>query len=577
MNQATYDVSVERDVEARMRDGTILRADIWRPRGGGPFPVLLQRLPYEKEFALADSYSHPRWYASQGYIVVQQDCRGRYRSDGVWDPFVHEVEDGADTVAWGRSLPGATGRVGMYGASYPGATQLQAAIGSGEDFGCICPAITNDGFYDGWIYEGGALHLAFASYWAMTLVSDTARRTGRLDLVKAISDAMASPGIHYATWPLNDFAPLRASGLAPYFFDWLRHQTFDDYWRARAIFPHYGQIRVPGLHIGGWYDIFLGGTLRNYAGIGATGGEGARGRQRLLIAPWFHYPWSRQTGERDFGAAAAKAVVDDEQLRFYNWTLKGIDDGISSEPPVKLFVMGENRWRTEEEWPLRRAVATDWFLHSAGRANTYSGDGWLSEAPPATHEPCDAYVHMARGPLPSRGGHSCCWESFTPMGPYDQRPVERWAGTLCYTSEPLTEAIEVTGPVSVTLHAATDQVDTDWVARLVDVHPDGTAFNLTEGIRRASSREGLDRRVLLERDRVYEYRIDLRATSNVFLPGHRLRVDVASSSFPHWDPNPGTGQPLGEATWADLRTATQTVFHDAARPSHITLPVVPRA
>ena len=575
MNQAIHDVSVERDVEARMRDGTILRADIWHPHGDGPFPVVLQRMPYEKEYALADTYAHPRWYASHGYVVVMQDCRGRYRSDGEWDPFVHEVEDGADTLAWVRSLPGTTGRVGMYGASYPGATQLQAAIGSGEDFGCICPAITSDGFYDGWTYEGGALSLSFASYWAMTLVPDTARRKNRLDVQKAVADAMANPGPHFATWPLRDFAPLRASGLAPYFFDWLRHETFDDYWRARAIFPHYGRIRVPGLHIGGWYDIFLGGTLRNFAGVSATGGEGARGRQRLLIGPWYHFPWSRYTGGCDFGDAAKRSVVDAEQLRFYDWVLKGIDDGISSEPPVKIFVMGENRWRSEEEWPLRRAVESAWYLHSEGRANTLSGDGWLSEAP-ATDEPPDTCVHMPRGPLPSRGGHACCWEDFTPMGPSDQRPAERLAGVLCYTSEPLAEPLEVTGPVSVTLFAATDQVDADWVARLIDVHPDGRAINLTEGILRASFREGLDRRVLLERDRIYEYRIDLRATSNVFLPGHRLRVDIASSSFPHWDANPGTGQPLGEATWADLRTATQTVFHDAARPSHITLPVVPR-
>jgi hypothetical protein len=294
-----------------------------------------------------------------------------------------------------------------------------------------------------------------------------------------------------------------------------------------------------------------------------------------LIGPWYHFPWSRYTGGSDFGDAAKRSVVDAEQLRFYDWVLKGIDDGISSEPPVKIFVMGENRWRSEEEWPLRRAVESAWYLHSEGRANTLSGDGWLSEAP-ATDEPPDTCVHMPRGPLPSRGGHACCWEDFTPMGPSDQRPAERLAGVLCYTSEPLAEPLEVTGPVSVTLFAATDQVDADWVARLIDVHPDGRAINLTEGILRASFREGLDRRVLLERDRIYEYRIDLRATSNVFLPGHRLRVDVASSSFPHWDANPGTGQPLGEATWADLRTATQTVFHDAARPSHVTLPVVPR-
>jgi hypothetical protein len=568
-------VIVERDVEARMRDGVVLRADVYRPASGGPHPVILMRLPYEKESALAMVYDHPMRYASKGYIVVIQDVRGRWRSDGDWYPFVHEIDDGADTLAWARSLPGATGRVGMYGASYPGATQLQAAIGSGEEFGCICPAITNDGFHDGWTYEGGALNLSFAAYWAMSLVPDTARRAGRLDVVRAVNDAMANPGPHYATWPLRDFRPLRDHDLAPFFFDWLTHDSLDAYWRSVALWPHYDRIRVPGLHIGGWYDIFLAGTLRNYAGLQERGGDGARGRQRLLIGPWVHYPWSPRTGDADFGPTAVADVVDDLQLRFYGLHLRGLDDGLGSEPPVRIFVMGENRWRDESEWPLRRAVDTPWYLHSGGRAASLDGDGLLSEIAPAD-EPIDLFVHDPRGPSMSAGGHSCCWEAYTPMGPLDQRQVERWMNVLCYTSAPLNRQLEVTGPVSVRLFAATDQVDTDWVARLVDVHPDGRAINLTEGILRASFRGGPERRTLLEPDQVYEYSIDLRATSNVFLPGHRVRVDVSSSSFPHWDANPGTGQPLGEATWSDLRTATQRVLHDAGHPSHIVLPIVPR-
>jgi uncharacterized protein len=568
-------VIVERDVEARMRDGTILRADVYRPASGGPFPVILMRLPYEKLDAQTMNHAHPMWYASKGYVVVIQDVRGRWRSEGAWDPFVHEIDDGADTLAWARALPGTTGRVGMYGASYPGATQLQAAIGSGEEFGCICPAITGDGFHDGWTYEGGAFNLAFAAYWAMSLVPDTARRAGRLDVVRAMNAAMADPRVHYATWPLGDFRPLREHGLAPYYFDWLAHDSRDEYWRSRTLWPHYGRIRVPGLHIGGWYDIFLAGTLRNHVGIGARGGEGARGRQRLLIGPWVHYPWAARTGDVDFGPSAAGSVVDDLQLRFFDWQLRGLDDGIADEPPVRILVMGENRWRDEAEWPLRRAVPTAWYLRSGGRAASHDGDGLLSPQQ-AADEPHDLYVHNPHDPSASRGGHSCCWEAHTPMGPYDQRPVERWMNVLCYTSAPLERPMEVTGPVSVRLWAATDGVDTDWVARLVDVHPDGRAINLTEGIIRASFREGLEQRRLLEPDRVYEYAIDLRATSNVFLPGHRIRVDIASASFPHWDVNPGTGQPLGEATWADLRTATQRVFHDAGRPSQVVLPIVPR-
>jgi hypothetical protein len=575
MTPQRYSVVLERNLPARMRDGVVLRADVWRPKARGPFPVLLMRTPYENNPGGLKHYAHPSWYASHGYVVVSQDCRGRSRSGGEFTPFVNEVADGADTLEWVATLPGTTGKVGMYGASYPGSTQLQAAIGNPTGVTCICPAITNDGFFDGWIYEGGALHLAFASYWSMLLASDTARRRGRLDVMQAIERAKAEPGRWYTYMPLREFPPLRNSGATPYFFDWLSHPTHDEYWKATSIAALHHRIRVPGLHIGSWYDIFLGGTLRNYAGINTLGGAGARGHQRVLIAPWAHQPISRLAGDVDFGESAVSRVVDDLQLRFFDWLLRGEDDGISSEKPVRVFVMGENAWRDEAEWPLARAVYKHFYFHSDGRAQTFSGDGTLSTMPPAA-ERYDTYVYDPRSPSASRGGHSCCWEKYTPMGPFDQRPAERWTDTLCYTSEPLTDAVEVTGPVSVTLWATTDAVDTDWVARLIDVHPDGTAINLTEGIIRASFRDGLEERRLLERDRVYKYRIDLRSTSNVFGPGHRIRVDVASSSFPHWDRNPNTGQPPFEATLADLQIATQTVFHDRARPSHITLPLIPR-
>ena len=260
-------------------------------------------------------------------------------------------------------------------------------------------------------------------------------------------------------------------------------------------------------------------------------------------------------------------------MRFYNWILRDEDDGIGSQPPVRLFVMGENRWRDEATWPLARAVDTPYYFHSAGRAAGLDGDGTLSPEAPQD-EAHDTFFFNPADPSPSRGGHSCCEESVTPMGPYDQRPVERRMDVLCYTSEPLAAPLEVTGPVSVTLWAATNAVDTDWVARLVDVHPDGRAINLTEGIIRASYRNGVERRELLERDAVMEYRIDLRATSNVFLPDHRLRVDVASSSFPLWDRNPNTGMAAADARLQDLVPATQAIFHDVSRPSHVTLPIV---
>jgi putative CocE/NonD family hydrolase len=575
MASERYAVSLESNVPMRTRDGTVLYSDIYRPKGDGPFPVVLMRIPYEKEQAESATYAHPSWYAAHGYVLVIQDCRGRWRSEGEWNPFFNEASDGHDAVQWAAALPGTTGKVGMYGASYVGATQMLASTRAPSGLGCICPAITSSEYYEGWTYEGGALHLAFTENWSMFLSTDTARRAGVPEVNRRLALAAAQSHEWYQYLPLKQFPPHAASGLGKYFFDWLEHQSYDDYWQTVSIERHYPRINVPGLHIGGWYDIFLHGTLRNYAGITAQGAGAARGGQRMLIAPWFHHPWSPQTGEVNFGPTAGSRIVDETQIRFYNWILKGQDDGISQEPPVKLFVMGENVWRGEQEWPLKRAVNTPYYFHSDGFANALTGDGTLSAQAPG-EEPHDVYTYDPRSPSVSRGGHSCCFESLTPQGAYDQRPVETWKDTLCYTSEPLAAPLEVTGPVSVTLWAASSALDTDWVARLVDVYPDGRAINLTEGILRARFRDGLDRPSLLERDTIYQYSINLRGTSNVFLPGHRIRVDIASSSFPHWDRNPNTGQALGDATLSDVVTATQTVFHDGGRPSHITLPVVPR-
>jgi uncharacterized protein len=572
-----FDVTLERGVPARMRDGATLYADVYRPKAEGPFPVVLMRLPYDKTSAESTTYAHPSWYARHGFVVVIQDCRGRYRSEGEWTPFLNEARDGFDTVQWAAGLPGTNGKVGMYGASYPGATQMLAAVESPSGLACICPAITASDYYEGWTYEGGALHLAFTANWSMQLATDTASRAGKEEVERQLWDAVADSHRWYSYLPLNELPPHRDAGVAPYWFDWLKHSTYDDYWKACSPKQRYAGVRVPALHIGGWYDIFLDGTLENFERIPLEGGdEAARSGQRMLIGPWFHHPWGSQVGEVDFGPNAASRIVDDTQVRFYNWHMKGEDDGISKEPPVKLFVMGENVWRDEQEWPLKRAVNTPYYFHSEGFANSLSGDGLLSREAPAD-EPHDTYVYDPRMPAESLGGHSCCFEPLTPQGAYDQRPVEVWKHTLCYTSEELKAPLEVTGRVSVTLWAATSAVDTDWVARLVDVYPDGRAINLTEGIIRARFRESLESPSLLEREKVYQYTINLRGTSNVFLPGHRIRVDITSSAFPHWDRNPNSGAATGTASFSDIEAATQAVFHDGGRPSHITLPVVPRA
>lgn len=569
-------ITIEQDIPVEMRDGVVLYADIYRPADHGPFPVLLQRLPYDKTSAHAIHFAHPSWYARHGYVVVVQDTRGRWSSEGRWYPFFHEATDGFDTITWASRLPDTTGQIAMYGASYGGATQLLAALTAPSALRAICPAFASSDFFEGWTYEGGALHLAFVVAWALNLAPDTARRQNDEELLRRLAEAYTGSGIR----PLQSFLPLVEqnlfieSGILQYYLDWLAHSTYDDYWKQIAITPRHAQIQAAGLHIGGWYDIFLNGTLANYSGISKSGTPGARAHQRLLIGPWMHLPWSPLVGEADFGSDAASRIIDDSQIHFYDRVLKGQEKEYSDELPVKLFVMGENRWRKEATWPLDRAINTPYFFHSNGFANSLTGDGTLSSHPPG-EEVSDVYVYNPRSPSLSRGGHSCCHEALAPMGSYDQREVERYKDVLCYTSEPLKIALEVTGPIQVNLWAATTALDTDWVAKLIDVYPDGKAMNLTEGILRARFRESLEHPTLLERERVYKYTLDLRATSNVFLPGHRIRVDISSASFPHWDRNPNTGSPLGTVTLGQLQTATQTIFHDAQRPSHIILPMIP--
>lgn len=562
------DVDVERNVSAETRDGTELQADIYRPGGDGPWPVILMRLPYEKEHAENNfgTYVHPSWYARHGYMVVAQDTRGRYRSDGEFDPFHYEEEDGHDTVQWAAELPGSNGDVAMYGFSYSGATQLQAAVQQPDALETICPAITSGDFYKGWAYRGGAFALAFNASWSRFLAIDTAQQQEDDEAMQARA-AEFEEG-EYGYLPLEDFPGL--DDLAPYFYDWIEHDSYDDFWQELSILDRYDQLDFPALHIGGWYDIFLDGTLRNYRRMR----EETDKPQKLIVGPWWHMPWSPMVGERDFGEEAQNQI-DHEQLKWYDYWLKNEDNGYLDGPPVKLFVMGDNEWRTEEEWPLPRAEETRFYFHSVDRANSINGDGWLSTDKPGDESP-DVYTYDPRNPTLSRGGRSCCYYEVAPMGPADQSENWMWNDILIYRTDPLDDPIEVTGPVSVTLYASSSAEDTDFVVKLVDIHPDGRVINVAEGILRARYRNSLEDPEPLEPSEVYELTIDLAATSNVFKGDHQIGVQIASSDFPQYDRNPNTGQSLGEYTAIDFTTATQTIFHDNSQPSHITLPIVPR-
>ena len=381
----------------------------------------------------------------------------------------------------------------------------------------------------------------------------------------------------FDTLPLQDLPLLKEHNLAPYYYDWLKHPTDDEYWQQWKIEAHHDKVTVPALNVGGWYDIFLGGTIRNYLGMRRHGGSAAaRQHQHLVIGPWKHgVPLSSISGDMAFGIMAESFAIDFEgvQLRWYDHWLKGMDNGVRHEAPVRLFVMGDNAWRDEQEWPLARTQYTRYYLHSHGRANSLHGDGVLSTAEPGAEQP-DRFLYDPRHPVPTRGGPLCCWPGALPQGVYDQTVVESREDVLVYSTPPLAQDVEVTGPVVVTLYAASSAVDTDFTAKLVDVHPSGFVQNLTDGIIRARYRQSTTRAELLEPGKVYAYTIDLWATSNVFKAGHCIRVEISSSNFPRFDRHPNTGGDLATAT--ELAPAIQTVYHDGTYPSHVTLPLIPR-
>ena len=574
-------LKVDSNLPVPMRDGTILFADVYRPDGPGPFPVILQRTPYDKTTPLTMTMLDPLKAAGNGYAVVIQDTRGRYTSGGEFYPFRDDISDGYDTVEWAASQPWSSGRVGMYGASYVGATQWLAALARPPHLAAIVPNVTASNYHEGWTYQGGAFELGFNVSW--TLVQLTLANFENLssqknipqglkeELVQAV-DSMESS---FRFLPLKEFPHLK-HGLAAYFYDWLAHPNYDDYWKQLCIEENHSRISIPAYNIGGWYDIFLGGTIRNYLGMREGGDDDIRKNQKLLIGPWQHT--SRGTslvGTHYFGLTADSLAIDLDgiHLRWFDHWLKGTDNGIIDEPPVRIFVMGDNAWRHEQEWPLARARSANYYLHSQGKANSANGNGTLSTQPPGD-EPPDVFLYNPADPVPTTGGPLCCNPYFVPSGAFDQREAEAREDVLVYSTPPLEREVEVTGPVTVTLWAATSETDTDFTAKLVDVCEHGCARNLTDGIIRARYRDSASSPSLVEPGRAYCYTIDLWATSNVFKQGHKIRVELSSSNFPRFDRNTNTGKLIAED--ADFKAALQTILHDSQHPSHITLQIVPR-
>jgi putative CocE/NonD family hydrolase len=576
-------IIIERDVPIRMRDNTVLRADIYRPETDIRQPAILCRLPYNK----VDPLMHlegvlPFRAIDSGFAIVYQDTRGRYQSDGAFYPFIYEGQDGYDTVEWVASQPWCSGAVGMTGASYFGATQWLSAIQQPPHLKAICPVVTASEYYQGWTYQGGAFQLGFILIWTLTGLSpDTAKRlaedesAGLKEMTRLLEEGDRI-WEHYRHLPLNNLPILYNMDAARYYDDWLTHFENDDYWQAIAVNRRYNQISVPAFNIGGWYDLFLHGTFENFTGMREGGGsKEARDGQQLLVGPWAHANFSGSYPETNFGLWGSwdGAEVVDRQLDFFRRYLLDEGAGSQDEPPVRLYVMGTNRWRDEYEWPLKRAKPIPWYLHSDGQAAGTGGT--LSPVPPSIEE-VDVYLYDPRDPVPTRGGATFLpgFRQSSCSGPMDQRPVESRPDVLCFTSEIMDEPLEVTGPLTVKLWAATQGSDTDFVARLCDVFPDGTARILADGILRAAFRNGFERYQPVKSGEVVEYSIDLVATSNVFMPGHRIRVDITSSCWPRFDVNSNSGHPTGQAGYADLIPVLQTILHDADHPSHILLPVI---
>jgi putative CocE/NonD family hydrolase len=550
----------------KTRDGVTLYADIFRPKAEGRFPVLLQRTPYDKNNGVGFGLEG----AARGYVVIIQDVRGRFTSEGEWYVFKHESEDGFDVVEWAAALPYSDGKVGMWGGSYVGATQMLAAILHPPHLAGICPVVTASNYHENWTYQGGALEQWFSESWTSGLAQNTFDR----QVARASNAIQGNAQLPLARYPLFNMADSRSSdllaSLAPYFLDWLAHPTYDDYWRRWSIEEHYADITVPVLTMAAWYDIFQDGSLRNYIGLKThAGSEAARRGQHLLVALGGHAGGGRKVGDVDFGAAAA-FNSDNATLDWYDYLFKGAQNEFAQKH-VAIFVMGVNQWRQEDDWPLARARSTKYFLHSLGAANSAGGNGGLSTKAP-TSEPPDRYVYDPANPVPTIGGLLCCDSNHLQPGARDQRPAETRQDVLVYSTRAFAEDVEVTGPVSVELFAASSAVDTDFTAKLVDVGPDGFARNLADGIIRARYRDSREKAEFLKPGRVYKVTVDLWSTSNVFLKGHTLRLEISSSNFPRFDRNLNTAEQ--PESGEKFISATNVIYHDAKHPSALLLPVV---
>ena len=548
-----YAVKAQFNVHVRMRDGVGLATHIYRPDAEGRFPVILVRNPYGNG-SDTTSVNEGREWAKRGYAFVFQGVRGRYDSEGHYYPYLYEMNDGYDTQQWAGTQSWSNGKIGTTGGSYLAAVQWLPAPLNSPYLRAMMPSISPFNYYFDVMYQGGAFALASRLGWGAGM----AARTGL-----AFRHDYQSAFRHLPLRTMDEALGLKIN----YWQDWIGHPNYDAYWQVLDTEAKVGEIDVPSLNIGGWFDVFQRGTLNSYMKMRSSAKTPqARSGQKLIIGPWIHGPFGAKSGDLTFGPGA---VLDTKTLsqRWFDYWLAGIDTGVMTDAHVRLFVMGDNVWRDEQDWPLARTQYTKFYFHSQGPASEPE-IGMLDRRPPR-QERSEIYVYDPENPVPTKGGNL-----LGGGGPFDQSGAAPRPDVLRFTTPVLETDIEVTGPVKVVLYASSSAQDTDFTAKLLDVYPDGKAYNLLDGIIRARYRESFTEPTLIEPNKIYAYTIELWATSNVFKQGHRIRVDVSSSNFPRYDRNPNTGHPFGMD--AELAKATQTVYHDAQHPSHILLPMIPR-
>jgi putative CocE/NonD family hydrolase len=555
-----------------MRDNVRLDANVFYPAPAGTtvgrFPTVLVRTPYGKGVDLPAGYQS---FINHGYAVVMEDVRGRYGSGGTFDVLNQEGPDGYDTLNWIAAQPWSDGKVGMIGGSYLGIAQWRVALLNNPHLKAIFPVVSgSDEYLDRYYSQGGAIKLGHRLLWmSQNLTAPGTAKPKFADYIYHL--------------PLRTVDRSATRRPLAFYQTILNHPSYDSFWKNLSVRENIERVHVPVFSVGGWYDNFAESDLEAFAALHKLYGR-LDDKHRIMIGPWAHNMSTPFPGV-NYGDDSSSPIRS-YQIEWFDHWLKGAPEDAQrfspekwhavraevDEAPVHIFVMGVNRWRDEPDWPLARARPTALYFASERAANSLSGGGVLQWKPSTDSLTADSFIYDPRNPVPTLGGAVCCDPKIFPWGPIDQRPVEKRKDVLVYTSAPLKQDLEVTGPIRVVLYASTSALDTDFTAKLADVFPNGESRNLTDGILRVRYRDGLEKAELAEPGKIYPLVIDAGVTSNVFLAGHSIRVEISSSNFPRFDRNPNTGRAVADET--TLKKAQQTVYHSRRYPSHVLLPVI---